>query len=183
MKKKSTKILISTMVATMAVTVSLPAINAYASEANSVTINNEVGSFGVDLNGLSSQEQMQFNDFIMSLRNNADFTNAYNQSIKENTNPMERGKFTGSAKIAGKALIAAIKKVGKKSWNKTVSYMPVTKAFAKKYLSYEVILKALNVVTHFEGKLEDGLAKQFRQMGMSAYWARTAAIIIVTVAL
>lgn len=27
---------------------------------------------------------------------------------------MERGKFIGSAKIAGKALIAAVKKVGKK---------------------------------------------------------------------
>lgn len=61
--------------------------------------------------------------------------------------------------------------------------MPVTKAFAKKHLSYEVILKALNLVTHFESMLENGLEKQFRQRGMSSYWARTAAIIIVSVAL
>lgn len=40
--------------------------------------------------------------------NSVDFTNVYNQSIKENRNPMERGKFTGSAKISGKALITVI---------------------------------------------------------------------------
>lgn len=68
----------------------------------------------------------------------------------------KRGIKGKSAKLAAKAAIAALKKMGKKAWDKAVKAIPVVGG----WLTYSKIMDILNIVSDFEGDFETGLTKE-----------------------
>lgn len=86
---------------------------------------------------------------------------------------------TAAAKVAIKGAIKALKQIGKKAWNDTVKKIPI-KEVAKKYLTYEVLLKSLNVALDFEGKIEDAITSGLESVGVPSYLAGVCARAVVT---
>jgi len=105
------------------------------------------------------------------------------EELHDNHEISTRGIKSKAAKVAAKAAIAALKKMGRKAWNKAISSVPIIKGFLKKYLSYESVMKTLNIVSDFEGNIDNAMAKQFQKQGMPKSIAGIAARAITTILL
>lgn len=95
-----------------------------------------------------------------------------------------------TAKVAAKSMIKKLKKIGRISWDRTVrnyvNKLPISKgskSTLKKYLSYEFVMKTLNIVVDFEGTITNALTTQLKNMGVPSWLAGTAARALVTLLL
>lgn len=105
------------------------------------------------------------------------------QSIQDNHAINKRGIKGKAAKVAAKAAMAALKKMGKKAWNKAISSVPLIKGFLKKYLNYQSVMKVLQVVSGFEDNITDAMSKEFQHEGMPKWAADITARAVATILL
>lgn len=95
-----------------------------------------------------------------------------------------------AAKVAAKQMVKKLGKIGRVSWDRTVTTyinkLPVskgTKTGLKKYLKYQFVMSALNTVIGFSGTIITGLSNQFQKMGMPKWLSDMAARVVVGILL
>lgn len=93
---------------------------------------------------------------------------------------------TKVAKEVAQKLITQLKNVGSRAWDETikdyVNKLPLTKGAKdnlKYYLSYQVLMEALNIMVDFQGTAEDGLSNALEDIGVPGWLAGAAARAIV----
>ncbi|WP_404469055.1 hypothetical protein [Sutcliffiella horikoshii] len=91
-----------------------------------------------------------------------------------------------AAKTAAKQMIKKLKNVGSRAWNEQikeyVDKLPLTanaKKSLKYYLSYHVLMEALDILVDFTGTAEAGLSNALKKVGVPSYLADVASRAIV----
>lgn len=87
-----------------------------------------------------------------------------------------------AAKAAVKGAIKALKGIGKKAWTTTIDRLPIPGP-AKKFLGYDLVLRALNIAVNVEGSIEDMIAAGLGQVGVPGWLGGIVARTITTVLL
>jgi len=195
MKKKNKQLLIAGLVATIGfgVAAQLP-LQAKAST--------EIAESQEDLPELTDEEkaellqlQLDLQDAGITSQELADGLKAeFPEGTFEGTSTTPPGTMTTmgvksqTAKVAAKAMLKTLGRIGKVAWDRTVTTyinkLPINKAsktVLKKYLKYDIVFKVLNAVIGFGGTITTGLSNQFQKMGMPTWLANTAARTIVMI--
>lgn len=83
-------------------------------------------------------------------------------------------------------LIKELRNIGSRSWNEKINeyidQFPLTEGVKNKlkyYLSYQVLMEALNIMVDFEGTAEDGLSSALQAVGLPAWLSDAAARAVV----
>ncbi|MCG7381715.1 hypothetical protein [Paenibacillus sp. ACRRY] len=97
-----------------------------------------------------------------------------------------QGWKTKLAKEVAQELIKKLKNVGSRAWNEQIKVyvdkLPLTagaKTTLKTYLSYQVLMQALDIMVDFTGTAEDGLSNALQSVGIPAWLSDPAARAIV----
>lgn len=119
----------------------------------------------------SSENSELTEKFINTLLNEKDsfVDKEYAQQLKANM--MKRGKVTLAAKVAAKAMKAALKKIGPTAWNKTVSKMGLA---SMPIANWKGINKVLDIAVNSSGTIEDAMVKQ----GMPRWVAHALVVVL-----
>ncbi|GAS82411.1 hypothetical protein BK131_03375 [Paenibacillus amylolyticus] len=93
---------------------------------------------------------------------------------------------TKLAKEVAQELIKKLKNVGSRAWNEQIKVyvdkLPLTagaKTTLKTYLSYQVLMQALDIMVDFSGTAEDGLSNALQSIGVPGWLSDPAARAIV----
>ncbi|WP_413374641.1 hypothetical protein [Paenibacillus taichungensis] len=94
---------------------------------------------------------------------------------------------TKLAKEVAKDLISKLKNVGSRAWNEQIKVyvdkLPLltdgAKTTLKGYLSYQVLMQALDIMVDFTGTAEDGLSNALQSVGVPGWLSDAAARAIV----
>lgn len=97
-----------------------------------------------------------------------------------------QGWKTKLAKEVAQELIKKLKNVGSRAWNEQIKVyvdkLPLTagaKTTLKTYLSYQVLMQALDIMVDFTGTAEDGLSNALQSVGVPSWLSDPAARAIV----
>ncbi|CAI6052409.1 hypothetical protein PAECIP112173_01446 [Paenibacillus sp. JJ-100] len=97
-----------------------------------------------------------------------------------------QGWKTKLAKEVAQELIKKLKNVGSRAWNEQIKVyvdkLPLTngaKTTLKTYLSYQVLMEALDIMVDFTGTAEDGLSNALKAVGVPSWLSDPAARAIV----
>lgn len=197
MNKKNKQLLIAGLVATMGfgVAAQLPL---QAKAATEITESQE------DLPELTDEEKAEVLELQLALQEAGISYKDLAEGVKdefpegtfEGTSTASPGQMTTmgvksqTAKVAAKAMIKTLGRIGKVAWDRTVTTyinkLPIgagSKKVLKKFLKYDMVFKVLNAVIGFGGTITTGLSNQFQKMGMPTWLANTAARTIVMILL
>lgn len=124
---------------------------------------------------LTPSQRFQVNQLIEKI---GDFAEANSSSFEDPAigqqivaNTQMRGKAGLAAKAGAKILKAALKKMGKKGFDKMATWTGM-KAVG---INWGVINKIADVFAGFGGTVESALKKAFKSIGFNSYWAGVAA--------
>lgn len=181
---KFKKIGLASVSALMLSTIATPAFAAQTAEKEiELTIDANSGLSNVELDPEVALELSTVDYFALF------GTVSSNLGINQQQQPGEittYGLKSMAAKTAAKQMIKKLKNVGSRAWNEQikeyVDKLPLT-ANAKKnlkyYLSYQVLMEALDILVDFSGTAEAGLSNALKKVGVPSYLSDVASRAIV----
>ncbi|MGM0890420.1 MAG: hypothetical protein ACQEW5_26610 [Bacillota bacterium] len=184
--KLKTKLISSILVSSLLISSTAPIISNAKTNDGSLT------------NSVTNQELIELKNLEKELKDNnitaQDIANGLNRELAKNYTSTPtmgtQGVKSQAAKVAAKAMIKKLGKIGRVSWDRTVSLyvnkLPISskaKKTLKGYLKYQVVMEILNTVIDFSGTITEALKKQLKKTGMSDFLAGMTARAIVTLLL
>lgn len=93
-----------------------------------------------------------------------------------------------AAKEAAKLILKKIRSIGKKAWDKavinTMNSLPLSSSVKKsilQFIKYDSIIHVLDIVTGFNGTIENGLTTGYERLGAPYWLASMLARLVTTV--
>lgn len=202
MKKSTrTKVITSSLAATLLLGIAAP----LPLQAKAATATTETTTSDVDANQQLTAEEIQE---LIQVQNELkekgitadDIIKGIEAELPEGTVSGQTGTSDGTmttmgvksqaAKVAAKQMVKKLGKIGRVSWDRTVTTyinkLPVSKATKtglKKYLKYQFVMSALNTVIGFSGTIITALSTQFQKMGMPKWLSDMSARVVVGILL
>ncbi|MFZ2464312.1 MAG: hypothetical protein WAW77_11980 [Caldibacillus thermoamylovorans] len=169
----------------MLTTITAPAFAAQTAEKEvGITVNSNIRLSNIELDPKVALELSRVDYF--ALFGTVSSNLGINKQQKQPGQITTYGLKGMAAKVAAKQMINKLKNIGSRAWNEQIKQyidkLPLTdnaKKNLKYYLSYQVLMEALNILIDFTGTAEDGLANALTRIGVPSYLADVASRAIV----